>query len=504
MRLQNLTIIFIVIALPVIIILSVFVKYQIDTANLRASYDNKFVGATYDMLQAFQLNTTNNKYSAVSDSLVRDIEASVNIFSRSFSSSLGIAGQSKTEMMLHVPAILFTLYDGYYIYTPTRSEDNTKYEHALKPYIYYTNEYNVVNAAGSKVGKIIINYSLDNYVAVYYSGDGSYQSKAGYLEFSVDNSSVNASNRNVGIYIDGSYDNSSGKYTNVNHIEYKGVTIDDDTAYKYYKEAAEFTKWYNNLIGGLNLEKKNANLSYRDILKITKENLALPGENSEFNGEKVEVIENIITNHLKQTLQTYRNKMGVNYDFNMPVFTPYDWNKILNNVCVISFMQGYPVGTATYNNYVIIPSTENKQYVSEKGIYYIGSGGTGSNKADNSYHRLGCEHLKGDTIVGYNKIEFQRQTRLDPSGSVAVDSNGNTRYTYLHPEMACYYCIVNASDASKAALDNEYKNPDGTNKIGKNQDEYNRKIKAYYTALAREKYNLSKLSEYVNGSGQQN
>ena len=65
MRLQNLLIIFIVIALPVIIILSVYVQYQVDAANLQASYDNTFLGATYDMLSAFQLNTTNNKYSEI-------------------------------------------------------------------------------------------------------------------------------------------------------------------------------------------------------------------------------------------------------------------------------------------------------------------------------------------------------------------------------------------------------------------------------------------------------
>ena len=88
MRLQNLLIIFVVIALPVIIILSVYINFQVDTVNLKALYDKKFLDATYDMLETFQLNTTNDKYSTVSDSLIRDIEASINIFTSDFSNSI--------------------------------------------------------------------------------------------------------------------------------------------------------------------------------------------------------------------------------------------------------------------------------------------------------------------------------------------------------------------------------------------------------------------------------
>ena len=80
MRLQNLLIIFIVIALPVILILTMYIGYQVDTVNLKSMYDSKLLGATYDAMSAFELNTTNNKYSTVSDSLIRDIQASINTF----------------------------------------------------------------------------------------------------------------------------------------------------------------------------------------------------------------------------------------------------------------------------------------------------------------------------------------------------------------------------------------------------------------------------------------
>lgn len=386
MRLQNLIIIFIVIALPVILILSVYVNYQVDAANLQATYDSTFLGATYDMLSAFQLNSTNNKYATVSDSLIRDIEASINVFSNSFGTGLGLRGTSKANVMNYVPAILFTLYDGYYIYTPTRSPENLYYEHALKPYVYYTEEYINENK------KIVINYTLDNYVAVYYDNNGSpeeYQSRAGYLEVIAERPTDN-----IGVYVNR---DANG---NVTEVKYNGVIIDKDeilreneysynvladstitnfntrvntkvstSAYDYYIAAYDFTNWYNKLIQDVKPRKDGK--EYEETLYITKNN---PTQNSKFNDERIKVIQNKITDNLIQAMATYGKKStgtGTTSEFNMPQFTVYDWDKILNNVCVVSFVQGLMAGTTTYNNYVIIPSTENEQHVNETDLYYI-------------------------------------------------------------------------------------------------------------------------------------
>ena len=132
-------------------------------------------------------------------------------------------------------------------------------------------------------------------------------------------------------------------------------------------------------------------------LYITDTNSALPYSSSKFNTEKERVIKNAVTNNLKQAMEVYGKKIG--QDFKMPIFSNSDWENILHNTCLISFLQGLHLGTSIYNNYVIVPSTENKQFVDETNIYYIGTGGTGTNAADGCYHRLGCTHLKGDTII---------------------------------------------------------------------------------------------------------
>ena len=51
-----------------------------DTLQLQAAYNTKLNDATYDAMQAFQLNTQNNEFSTVADSLKRDVSASINTF----------------------------------------------------------------------------------------------------------------------------------------------------------------------------------------------------------------------------------------------------------------------------------------------------------------------------------------------------------------------------------------------------------------------------------------
>ncbi len=141
MKLQNLVIIFLAIALPVIIILSVYVGFQVKTAFLRANYDNALVDAAHEAISAFQLNTTNNEYLSVADTKIRDIEASLNVFASSMATKFGKTGMNKSNVMAHIPVLAFTLYDGYYIYTPTKNWDSGSYTHELKPYVYYSKQY---------------------------------------------------------------------------------------------------------------------------------------------------------------------------------------------------------------------------------------------------------------------------------------------------------------------------------------------------------------------------
>lgn len=133
MKLQNLTVIFIIIVLPLVLILSYYISLQIDTSNMQTSYNTKLLDATKEAIEAFEINTVewNEAYSETGDSKRRAVMASVNTFTNSFANSLGVGGATKDYILSYVPAIAFTMYDGYYIYSPSETKTVIKDENGV-------------------------------------------------------------------------------------------------------------------------------------------------------------------------------------------------------------------------------------------------------------------------------------------------------------------------------------------------------------------------------------
>ena len=242
MKLHNLSVIFVIIAVPLILITSYYISLQIDTINMQTAYNTKLLDSTKEAIDAFEINTVewNANYSETADSKRRDVMASINTFINSFANNLGVAGTSKESIMAYMPAIAYTLYDGYYIYSPANAkvaikDDNgvgvvmtkklwesneelfsyytygekdegkllykvaagktpdgtyngtnftldqekaaTEYKHILKPFAAYS----------EIVGEWVINYTLDNYITIYgnvkdpNTGEKEFVIKSGYL-----------------------------------------------------------------------------------------------------------------------------------------------------------------------------------------------------------------------------------------------------------------------------------------------------------------------------------
>jgi len=227
MKLQNLSIIFIIIMLPIILVVSYYLSLQKSTLSMQMSYDQKLLESTKEAIEAFEVNTTewNEVYSNLSDSKRRDVTASINTFITSLSNNLGISGVAKESLLSHIPAVAFTLYDGYYVYAPTYtpvvaiytkedvekesdtikkeeiegkigqakydsagnllyekltgsgtttkvSEAKTEYKHTLTTHLPYSKKY----------GNMIVEYTLDNYVKVYGTDSlGNVIERSGYL-----------------------------------------------------------------------------------------------------------------------------------------------------------------------------------------------------------------------------------------------------------------------------------------------------------------------------------
>ena len=172
MKLQYIAVIFIIIIVPISLVLSEYLNVQIRTINNQTFYAKQLNDATYDTIKAFQFNTVHNRYSSVANSKLRDIKAATNTFFNTLGTTLT---RSREDLQEYVPALAFTLYDGYYIYSRNRKTAEEEYSYELKPYIYYSCEYK----SGSK--RAIINYTLDNYITVYYYDGSKYSTKSGYL-----------------------------------------------------------------------------------------------------------------------------------------------------------------------------------------------------------------------------------------------------------------------------------------------------------------------------------
>ena len=349
------------------------------------------------------------------------------------------------------------------------------YKHDLRNYVYYSEQIKEGNI------DIIIRYTLDNYVAVSGTIGDDYVTRAGYL---IDLYDVESTDANINIEdID---------METVEEIKYKDIIIEteeieeytgpvdengtnkkseqtDKTAIAYYKEAYEFTDWFMNETG---IGKM------REYLSISGNNDP-EDQDSAFVQHKKEIIKEKIEETLNSSITAYANKTGNNYK--MPRFTEEDWAKVYNNISVISFVQGMNIGFKTYNNYCILSSTNNQEYVNPNLIYFTDG---------NSYHDIRCEEIISTETTGYKIGSFEKQTYEYEEETTAEDGSTTTEtktgYYYKHNELACYECINGTVNNNQSVYD-----------YVRDTDDVNVK-KSYFSALARERYKTTKLLNSYN------
>lgn len=517
---------------------------QIRTLNLQTSYDTKLNNATYDALKAFQLNTINSDTSDLSNSKLRDIEASVNTFFNSIASNFNMAGYNKDVLTDYVPALVYTMYDGYYIYSPynntldntnanqviadndtgaieiksdaeilSENNENATYKQGerlsgLKPYIYYSCRY--------KKGQddFVITYSLDNYITI--QGNITQNGKLGWVYdagYVIDPTHITGSGQNI-FYREipiqnnqllketvNATDSNQYEYIKLNGVKY--YIREDGTCFSvlngetyeqgkfeqkttpgiaYYTEAKEFTNRVLNQYGLTDLQASHAvdeqgnritlrSGDYKIFENDKKKSLEDPDSN--FNQQRLEVIRYSIEKNLAIAIANYNNYSGVTANFQMPKLKEDEWDKIINNVSIISFLQGLSIGGKMYNGYSIITNNKNQEVVTEDSIYIITN--------DNRYHRANDNDLKSNSAIleGVSNIDFERK-------SVITLDNGIEKINYFYPKMAlgCYDSIVTQTKVT--ATDNYYRY---MAEIGKTNPLL---ASHYFTALGRERYGMYK------------
>lgn len=593
MNLQGLTVIFAIILLPIIIVVSVYLQGQIDTIALQTKYDNMLLDSTHDAVIALENNIANEDLSTVSDSLRSMIEASTNVFMNNIATNLGLSNAGESYIRPYIPALLYTLYDGFYIYSPTSvpeiytnsdgvairvgdKEDesgvdknryygqivykkkNEEYtyttdlneaekhiKYVLKSYMYYNANYVGGDKSSGSNYNISVNYSLDNYISLSGTIGEVYYSKSGYLinpnkvtsltldneisdgkiigiEFNPTGSSLNnkeevfynkygsvikklseeGSNKNLLTFNDEAIIEDFCKLdgiklkVKVDGIEIKNYDLYSDElvsqatdAICYYGKSIIFSKWVNENLSMITPSSDVNNIAFEysttvlsnekgiEALKINSNIFNLTDKNdpedstSDFCEHKREVIKSSIQYNLNLAISNY-SSISSNQDYQMPILSETEWDKVLSNISMVSFMQDLPCKGKTYNNYAIVTSANSELIVIPNNLYYVPA--DKSNNEESEYHRIDCENLekseKDYYYLGYRSIEYLYDRKYE-----------NKQYEYDHKNFACYYCIV-TGNYTKNALDE------------------NRK-RAYYTVLGKERNNLYKTTATVDNYG---
>lgn len=585
MKIQELAIIFIIIILPISLVLSVYTQNQVQTINTQTLYDNRLTSATYDAMRAYQLNAANSTTSDMSNSKTRDIEASVSAFRNSIMTAFELNGFTANELNSYIPALVYTMYDGLYIYSPYSNiaEVNTdanadeevkiktegQKEYGLKPYISYSCRYKTTNI------DVVITYSLDNHIAVKGMIGSKYVNKEGYLIDGIDCSiapnkeiETNAEIENATIKYNGidigteslkeyiplsSDEDAAYPYAKINGTKYYLIpdgesdsqivyvsngffrtqcksTDSDKTAFnaykniiennymakEYYYEAYKFTYWFKK--SGLsaltygdawdevlvkNSDGSGAKQEYREIwpenttpifqfnsssdIKDIKNNIE--NETSTFNQHRLAVIRYKIENNLAIAISNYNAYSGATkVVFQMPELKEDEWDQIIHNISLISFLQGLPIGEKTYNGYTLVTNSESEEVVLEGNIFMLGESANGeSANGEKVYYRIGDVELEdggtatlnagnyGDKVsAGRLNLDFKRRyvTRTDKT---------QTYYYYQMRNFKASYNSVVMQD-KVTTFDDIYKYISGVS------PDYQ---KAFYTALGRERQGSS-------------
>ena len=484
MKLHNLTIIFIIIILPIVLVLSTYIGYEIKTINKQNMYNTGINTATHDAIFAYEINTKNDSYSNNAENKRSNVKASIKTLENSLSNSCKLGLYNNSEIEEYIPAIVFGMYDGFYMYAPSeiaKENDPNEYEykHNLRSYVYYSEQ-----LTGAKCD-IVIRYTLDSYVAVTGTIRGKYVTKAGYLtDLSKCNNNTyncdtpnNASDtiKEATLYNNFKYNENEIKdetitYTTLdkeNQPFNNQVTV--DLAKQYFKESIAFSKWFNKYV----LENLSSGEA-KTALSIGKNNDP-ENPNSNFVKHKNGIIKNKIEKTLNSSITAYSKKTGNGYK--LPKFDEEEWERVYNNISVITLVQGMNLGFKNYNNYCILNSTNSSEFVNPNLLYF--TDGT-------TYHDIRCEKVKNKETTGYRLGSFEKiKYEITDAQNKVIDSN----YYYQHNELACYDCISGKENLSSEKNIYDYINDDSTSSNQKS---------SYYTSLARERYSTAKLLSSAN------
>ncbi len=349
-----------------------------------------------------------------------------------------------------------------------------------------------------------------------------------YQRQDVNNHGMPASNSDY----DGAFQRRDAAITDLTKaINVKQYELDKVSAIVYYTKGSIFSAWlddeFSNLketsiveISGQEYKVANNDFAKDDVIyqfsedvnifdlrgldetgnKTEQEDVTIAGateihKSSAFYTHKHNVIRNSIQYNLNLAMSTYNASAYISgYDYQMPIMQNDEWEQILNNVSIVSFMQGISCGLKTYNNYKVVSSTNNEIVVRPEHIYYIEK--ALFNDETSQYHRIDCTKYFKEYISG-PRGDLMSFSSKEVKYDKQYDKNRFYTYTYDHMNLACYDCINDYNNEKMSLFD-----PDDPNYISTINNTYDYKFtEAYYIAIGKERNNIYKMNAVINSQG---
>lgn len=330
-------------------------------------YDNEF-GNVINITPALAQESINTFFStmAINYNLPFKTSDKVSVYGDSTGSYI------QNYFSTYIPAVVVIAYDGFYVYGQ-QQDSNGYYGYKLSTKIPYT----YTSSNGYTIG-----YTLGEDIYLYIDG----ACYSGRLQGNTLKEIEKAYNID---FSDGNYDTSAvaSLTNNMSEILYSLAKKDGKT------------------IGNELLPTSSDTNFLQDYQKDNKNNYTV----GKFHENRRKVIIQIISDTLKEQMNIqnhYADLVGCTYDFGLPEISEDDWINSIDDISIMSFVQGIPVGNADgiyYNSYALGGS----RIVARD--YYYGAPYTNPNtgKVTKLYHKKNCSLIRDKLDeYGYYKDEY--------------------------------------------------------------------------------------------------
>lgn len=365
MKIVDYAIIFVIILMPIVLAVTIDLNSQIKAQNVEAYYKNLIDSAVSDASQEMKelenddieidygYNNEENKKISI------NAEHAVNTFLDSLYFNLGISGNKQAESLLleYIPATVVIDYNGIHTFSKEEFEYKDKdgvtskvTEHVLKPKKYFSYSYDLEKYC-EDTDKSVMSCSVDKVKTKIVPGT-KYN-----LVFTLSD------------YITLLEKDSSGDY--VSYSRYA-----KDMKDKLFPASEIFSLLYNPTKVEVDVRQDEL---VNSLLEVKKD-----------------LIISMVTNELSYTISkhnSFAKSLAIEYDFQFSRDTVEDWYNTVQDVGVISFIQGIALGNNQYLNHYAFGGGQ----LNFSQRYLVTTGTKALTGYDKLYHKLeNCQIYKSE------------------------------------------------------------------------------------------------------------